>query len=101
MSRADLYAGTKKWDKAKEDVDRVLNSKDYDSDIDLGWAYYKKGLCEVQLGDNKTAEKDLRKAVEFAQDSDLRQAIFTVLERISTQYDSSYERSSDSASSYF
>ena len=101
MTRADLYAGNKKWDKAKADIDKALNFKEYDSGIDLVWAYYKRGLCEAQLGDNRSAETDLRKAIGYAQDSEMKQVILTAIEKISPQYDNSYESSSRYASSYF
>lgn len=101
MTRADLYAENKKWDKAKADIDKALNFKEFDSDIDLVWAYYKRGLCEVQLGDKRSAEKDLKKAVDYAQDSEMKQAIITAIDKISPQYDSSYDSSPDYASSYF
>jgi len=101
IDRADLYAGVKKWDKAKNDLEKALNFENPSSYIDVGWAYYKKGLCSVQLGDNNTATKDLEKAMKYATDSEMKQAILTTLEKISPQYDTSYGSSSNSASSYF
>ena len=101
LDRADLYAGIKKWDNAKTDIDRALSFNNASSYIDMGWAYYRKGLCNIQLGDNNTATKDLEKAMKFATDSEMKQAIMTTLEKISPRYVSSYGNTSNSASSYF
>lgn len=100
IDRADLYAGVKKWDKAKTDLDKALSFDNSSSYIDVGWAYYKKGLCSIQLGDNKSATKDLEKAIKYATDSEMKQAILTTLEKISPQYDDS-GYNSNSASAYF
>ena len=101
MSRADLYAKIEDYRKAKADIERVLQYKNYDKEEDLSWAYYKKGLCEVQLGENKLAESDLVKAMGLTQNAEMKQAILTTLEKIIPQYSSSYERSTNSASAYF
>ncbi len=96
--RADLYAGSKKWEKAKEDIEKAL-SFDNSSKLDLGWAYYKKGLCCAQLGDNRTATKNLETALRYTSDPEMKQAILTSLERISPQYNRN--SNNNSASSFF
>ena len=101
IDRADLYAGIKKWENAKTDIDKALSFDNSSSYIDVGWAYYKKGLCNIQLGDNNSATKDLEKAMKYATDSEMKQAIMTTLEKISPQYSDYSEYGSNSASSYF
>jgi serine protease Do len=101
MERADLYAGSKNWDKAKADIEKVLSFDNSSSSVDVVSAYYKKGLCNIQLGDNRSATMDLEKALNYASDSETKQAILSTLEEISPQHESSYGDSSNSASSYF
>jgi len=101
ISRADLYFRTEEYSKAKADIDKALHFSNYNKDTDLSWAYFKKGLCEVQMGENSLAESDLKKALGYAPTSEMEQAIITTLEKISPQVTSSYRQSSDSYSSYF
>ena len=100
MNRADLYAGLKKWEKAKVDITKALGLNKENTNNDLCWAYYKMGLCEAQLGNKSSAEKNLKLAIKYATSSETKQAIMTTLEKISPQYDSSYA-STNNASSYF
>ena len=101
MSRADLYANMKKWNEAKNDIEKALGFKNYDSNFDLCQAYYKKGMCEAQLGDNKSAEKNLLKAMEYTTDSEMKQVILSALERISPRHDDESNYQPNSASTYF
>lgn len=101
MSRADLYADMKKWNEAKNDIEKALGFNNYDSNFDLCLAYYKKGMCEAQLGDNKTAEKSLLKAMEYTTDSEMKQVILSALERISPRHDDESNNPPNSASTYF
>ena len=101
MSRADLYADMKKWNEAKNDIEKALGFKNYDSNFDLCLAYYKKGMCEAQLGDNKSAEKNLLKAMEYTTDSEMKQVILSALERISPRRDEESNSQPNSASTYF
>lgn len=101
IERADLYAGSKNWDKAKSDIEKALSFEDSSSSVDIVSAYYKKGLCNIQLGDNSSATKDLEKALNYALDSETKQVILTTLEKISPHYESSYGDSSNSISAYF
>lgn len=101
MTRADLYADLKKWEKAKTDIEKALGFKNYDSEASLCLAYYKKGICEAQLGNNYSAEKDWQKALNYNTTSEMKQVIITALEKINPQNDSSYGDSSNSASLYF
>ena len=101
MERADLYAGSKNWDKAKTDIEKALSFDNSSSSVDIVSAYYKIGLCDIQLGDNRSATKNLDKALKYASDSETKQAILNTLEKISPQYDSSYGDSSNSVSAYF
>ena len=99
IERADLYAKQKKWDKAKEDIERALTLNSEYSSIDVCKAYYRKGLLNAQLGNVNSAIKDLENALHYTDDSEMKQAILTSLEKISPQY---YSDSEDViASSYF
>lgn len=101
MDRADLYAGSKDWEKAKADIEKALSFENSSSGIDFSWAYYKKGLCSIQMGDNSSATKDLEKALKYTSDSEMKQAILTTLEKISPQYSNDSDYNSRYASSYF
>lgn len=101
MDRADLYAGSKDWEKAKADIEKALSFDNSSSGIDFSWAYYKKGLCCIQMGDNSSATKDLEKALKYTSDSEMKQAILTTLEKISPQYSNDSGYNSRYASSYF
>lgn len=101
MDRADLYAGSKDWEKAKADIEKALSFDNSSSGIDFSWAYYKKGLCSIQMGDNISATKDLEKALKYTTDSEMKQAILTTLEKISPQYSNDSDSNSRYASSYF
>lgn len=101
MDRADLYAGSKDWEKAKADIEKALSFDNPSSGIDFSWAYYKKGLCSIQMGDNSSATKDLEKALKYTSDSEMTQAILTTLEKISPRYNNDTGNNSRYASSYF
>ena len=100
ISRADLYAGLKNWEKAKADIDKALGTKNPESEIDLCMAYYKKGLCEAQIGDNSSALKNLKLAIKYAADAETKQVIMTTINKLSPQYDSYSNNTSNSASIY-
>lgn len=100
ISRADLYAGLKNWEKAKADIDKALGTKNPESEIDLCMAYYKKGLCEAQIGDNSSALKNLKLAIKYAADAETKQVIMTTINKLSPQYDSYSNNASNSASIY-
>ena len=101
MARADMYADLKKWEKAKSDIEKALGFKNYDSETNLCLAYYKKGVCEAQLGNKNTAESDWRKALNYNSTSEMKQVIMTALDKINPHNESSYGNSSSSASFYF
>lgn len=101
LNRSDFYAGIKEWEKAKNDIERALSFENASSYFDVGRAYYRKGLCNIQLGDNNSATKDLEKAMRLVSDSEMKQAIITTLDRISPQQDNSYGSTSNSVSFYF
>ena len=100
MSRADLYAGMKNWEKAKADIDKALGTNNLNSNIDLCMAYYRKGLCEAQSGDNSSALKSLKLAYKYATDAETKQVITTAIYKLSPQYDSYSYSTSNSASIY-
>ena len=101
MARADIYIDSNDWEKAKADIEKALSFDNASSSIDFSMAYYYKGSCSFQMGDNNSATKDLEKALKYTSDSKMEQIILATLEKISPQYSNDSDNNSRYGSSHF
>jgi hypothetical protein len=66
---ADLYLQDRKWKRARECYDRAISSRTDSVD-----PFYRRGICEVELGDFAAALPDLERTVQAEPRYDLMRA---------------------------
>lgn len=93
--RANMYISQKKWAEAKSDLDQALTFSDYYNKFNI---FYLRGACNIQLGNEKAANEDLKNAFKYAKTDEMKQIVVSAYEKLNPKEE--YGNSS-SAASYF
>lgn len=70
--RAKLYCKMEKFKKALEDMDTLIQSKDFKKDA---YAYYLRALIHIELGNKKSAKKDIYTSFQLTNDKELEKEL--------------------------
>lgn len=95
ITRAHLYYNMKEYDKAKKDCNMILTFDDFKEDPSI---YYLRSACSAHLEDDNAALNDLRKAYNYAKNSESREMIMETIQALLPQ-PSNYN--DDSINAYF